>query len=173
MKKIFFLLLILGFFPLSLEAQDPELWISLKPSTEEHYWLVYREETFSELYKPANGTIIPMAVFKVDPKKNNCWGILPLVLKDEQVIFDFCLRSSVPKQERITHSFFSKGKDRQLAPSVICSENCFRIQIPEESGQTRNIVIQRGADIESFKKAYKVSPLIPAFTWDKIMLFEM
>lgn len=165
--------MILGLFSFSLKAQDPELWISLKPSTKEHYWLVYMEETFSELYKPANGTIIPMAVYKIDPKKDDCWGILPLVLKNEQVRFDFCLRSSVRKQERITHNFFSKGKDRQLAPTVICSEDCFRIQIPEESGQTRNIVIQRGPDIKSFKKRYKVSPLMPAFTWDNIMSFEM
>jgi hypothetical protein len=54
--------------------------------------------------------------------------------------------------------------------SLLCAQDP-ETWIPEESGEIRNIIIQRGSGIENFKKRYKVSPLMPVFVWEKISFF--
>jgi hypothetical protein len=173
MSRSIYIIVFLFISSLLSNAQDPNIWISLNPSNEVQYWLVYREETYSKLYEPANGTIIPMAIYKINSKRLVSWGISPLILKDEQVKFDFLFKSSIAKEGRLTHNFFSKGGSINIVPTVHCSEDCFRIQIPEEHGKVRNIVIKKEPDIASFKKKYRVSPLMPIFTWEGLTVFEM
>jgi hypothetical protein len=156
-----------------LAAADPTIWIRLKPNADENFWLIYREEKISKLYEAANGTIIPMVICKTTSRKLVSWGISPLIRKNSQIEFDLIFRDNFGKEEKITHNFFSKGNDRKLAPLVVASDNCFEIKIPEEDGQTRNIVIRRGSGIVSFKELYKITPLMPVFRWEKMILFEM
>jgi hypothetical protein len=167
------LILIVGCLSSLLAAADPTIWISLKPSEGESIWLIYREEKLSDFYKPANGTIIPMAVYKVGSMKAPYWGISPLLRKDSQIEFDIIFKNGAAKEWKINHNFFSKGNDRKLAPLVVTSEDCFEIQIPEEDGQTRKIKIQKETGIENLKIKYKVSPLMPIFKWNNVITFEI
>jgi hypothetical protein len=156
-----------------LAAADPTIWISLKPSASEKFVLIYREETESKLYDLANGTIIPMALYHLSSSDSVFWGISPLSRHDGQVEFDILLKNSFGKEGRVIHNFFSKGDDRNLIPLVIENDKGFKIQIPEENGHVRNIIIQRGSGIESFAKMHKVSPLMPVFTWKQFPTFKL
>jgi hypothetical protein len=172
--KISIVVTLLSFFSFrSLAVQEPSAWVELTSSADESFWLAYREETVSELYEAANGTVIPMALLKT-PKNHPIFvSISPFCRKLEQVEFEMAFRSHGKELEKISHNFFSKGADLRIPPIISVTNGCCRIQIPEEGGKIRNLVILRGSGIEDFKKRLRISPLMPAFEWKVLSIRQL